>query len=462
MKRRLRLITIAFSISFAFMAALSLFALRQFSSLVEYSNNIDHTNAVITYIYQIESLLKEADVQEAGYLLTKDSSFLNATLASSSAILPATESLGKLVETDEVQRRTLTYLRSSLVERRDLLYSTLRDADSIGAGNHIDLFKTEQEKRVECVNYLHEMLKRENSTLRDKFETKIYYQQIAYSTITYLLGIFAIITIILFLFLIQELKRRMRYQDELHMKIADLRQSHQELEQIAYAVSHDLQEPLRKIQIFSNRMLYVKSAELDEETSETLERINTSAARMHELIDDLMILTSLVKEEELNDTDVNEIMAGVEADLRNNIEQKAAVIRYKELPMIRGHRKQLQLLFRSLLDNSLKFSKEGVTPVIELSCRTVSGDKVTGQLSGAQNYQEIIITDNGIGFENKFISKMFQIFQRLHNKESAYDGKGIGLAVCQRVMANHGGVIVAEGRPGNGASFRLYFPINES
>jgi signal transduction histidine kinase len=461
MKKRLRLIIIGFCVSFAMMAALSLFVLRQFSSLIDYSDQVDHTNQVLNQLNSIENLLKEVDVKERGFMITKDSSFLDEMFVINSEILPQTENLNKLLREDQVQKRILTHFRAVLIERRDNITDNLKYLDTAKDKSIISpFFYKGREIRQQAVEYMNQLRKLENDDLAQKFDNKMYYQQITFDTIRYLLSIFAIITIILFLLMMRELKKRMLFQDELQNKVADLKRSHEELEQIAYAVSHDLQEPLRKIQIFSNRILYVKKEGIDDESRKTLERINSSAGRMHELIGDLMNLTSLVKEESNEEVDLNTTLHIVRNDMDERIEEKNATIQVEALPVVKGHPRQMQLLFRSLIDNSIKFAREDVSPVISVRYDRVTDDELRQAYPEAkgQHFERITIADNGIGFENKFINKMFRIFQSLHNKESEYSGKGIGLAICQRVMVNHNGYILAHGHPGVGATFKLYFP----
>ncbi len=125
---------------------------------------------------------------------------------------------------------------------------------------------------------------------------------------------------------------------------------------------------------------------------------------------------------------------------------------------------QLKILFKALLDNSLKFTRDGVKPVITISCDTINGHELSDINPNLlqKKFYRITCSDNGIGFDNQFMTKIFRIFQRLHAPESDYEGKGIGLAICQRIMANHEGYIIAHGEPGMGAKFKLFFPVEES
>ncbi|MGZ5248232.1 MAG: sensor histidine kinase, partial [Flavitalea sp.] len=137
-----------------------------------------------------------------------------------------------------------------------------------------------------------------------------------------------------------------------------------------------------------------------------------------------------------------------------------ATIEFDSLPVIDGYKDQLFLMFRCLMENSLKFSDPGKQLVIQMNWTKVDGKSINDlELAPGRNYFLVTFRDNGIGFDNEFASKIFLIFQRLHNQESHYHGKGIGLAITQRVMTNHNGVITAKGTPGEGAVFSLYFPV---
>lgn len=464
MKKRLRFIISAFAVSFVIMAALSLYSMQQFSNLTDYSDAVDHTNNVIARLYKIDNSIREFDTHERDYILTKDSAYANQLIDMGRAIMPEVTALRMLIKGDSMQNRTLTLLRGALSMR----YSDFKDNI-----NHIDSAQNYQleayldkstERRQECINYLTQMMQRENKLLQQRFQGKKKYQQITSNTITYLILIFGIVTLVLFVMMVRELTQRMQYQEELQNKLVELRRSHAELEQIAFAASHDLQEPLRKIRIFGNRLLYLRKNDIDDESKATIDRINHAAGRMQDLIEDMVNLTTLINQEELKEvTDLNLVLKGVLDDLQEKIDEKHASMHLEVLPDIGGYPKQLHILFKSLLDNSLKFSREGVAPLINIRADKTTGDELTdiGKGLSQKVFYKITISDNGIGFDNKFTAKMFKIFHRLHNEEAGYEGQGIGLAICQRIMVNHMGYITAHGHVETGATFKLFFPVGE-
>lgn len=317
---------------------------------------------------------------------------------------------------------------------------------------------------LDISHHLRDIHKSQNELLAANFKNQEFYQKLTTTTLKYLLFVFCFVTLILFAIMIKELRGRMKFQEELKSKIIDLRRSHSELEEIAYAASHDLQEPLRKIQVFSNMMLYQKKGGIDKENEYTLERINHSANRMQLLISDLISLTNLTKtEEEKLPADINRMIQYILIDSNDKIKEKAAHVQVQQLPIIEGYDNQLKILFTALLDNSLKFTREGVNPMITITCEKINGHELSAINPNLlhRKFYRITCSDNGIGFDDKYIDKIFRIFQRLHNQQSDYEGKGIGLAICQRIMANHEGYMMAHGELNMGAQFKLFFPVED-
>lgn len=464
MKKRFRVIVFAFAISSMMMVFLSFYTIRQFSSLGNYSDQVDHTNHVITELYKTQDIIKEIDIKERGFMLTKDSSYLRELFSSTLNLYPILNSLKEHVKDNKQQRITFTMLSSAIALRIGSFKDNINYLDTSHNKAFSPYYLQGRDFKSECISRISEMLSRENSLLTQRFKNKKYYQQIASSTIRYLLLTFFILTVILFVLMIHELRQRIIYQDELQAKIQDLTRSHSELEEIAFAASHDLQEPLRKMRIFSDRLMWLKKNGTEEETTATLERIDIAAARMQELIDDMVNLTSLIKEEgEKEAVDLNVVLKDVLIELDPKIKKENASIFQEVMPELIGYQRQFHILFKSLLDNSLKFTRPGVKPVIAIRADITNGDELLtiNEMLATKKFHRITISDNGIGFDNKFINKMFRMFQRLHNEESGYEGKGIGLAICQRIMVNHKGYIIAFGHPEVGATFKLFFPVED-
>lgn len=231
--------------------------------------------------------------------------------------------------------------------------------------------------------------------------------------------------------------------------------SNSDLEQFAYVASHDLQEPLRKIQIFT------EMAEKSEDKDAAIgyfEKIHASARRMTDLIKSVLNYSRLSKTgEQFEEVDLNVLVENTKTDFELLITEKKATIKNDTLPVIQGIPLQLNQLFLNLFSNALKFSTG--TPLIAISSRILSDKEIRQReyLHTRVRYVEIIFSDNGIGFEQQYADQIFTIFQRLHDKKS-YEGTGIGLALCKKIVENHHGFITAKSELGKGATFYIYLP----
>lgn len=464
MKKRFRIIIIAFSVSFILMGGLSIISLERLGKYTQYSNDVDHTNEVIRNLYRLESTLKDLDKAERGYMLTFDTIYSNFAFRSLDSLGPIISSLKAIIADNKQQARNFILLQSSITLRVGQLRHNIAFVTNAKTHEPSAYYNEGRQEMLLCMKYIREMHNVETKLFAQRVDSEKFYQKLTSKGLNALLIFFFTSALCLFLLLIKELKKRMEYQNELQSKIVNLERSHSELEQIAYAASHDFQEPLRKIQVFSNRLLWIKKDEIDLDTQDTINRICDAAGRLQDLIEDIVILTELIKDgspKQLISADVPLQMAIV--SLNEAIVNTHATINIEAMPFLKINPLHIQLLFKELLDNSLKFMRSNIAPVITITSDTVDGDDLVGikkKLAG-KKFQRITIKDNGIGFENKFSDKMFHIFQRLHNQQSQYGGKGIGLAICQRVMANHDGYILAYGHPEIGATFKLYFPVGE-
>jgi PAS domain S-box-containing protein len=244
--------------------------------------------------------------------------------------------------------------------------------------------------------------------------------------------------------------------------VNDLKRSNANLEDFAFAASHDLQEPLRKIHFFAHRIRTSYADVLGEEGMDMFNRMEIATHRMRDLIDDLLEYSQTAqKPREQEEIDLNEILTEVISDLEPVINEKKAQITSDKLPVKNGDGPQLRQLFQNLLSNALKYTHPERTPFISIHTQIKTGRESGFKLASenySRQYHLIEITDNGIGFKQEDADKIFNVFQRLHGKNE-YSGTGVGLAIAKKVVENHDGCIMAKGNPGEGATFRLLLPV---
>lgn len=451
----------ALGVSLVVLVILSILFYQRMNALIRYSDDADHAYNIVLQLEKLENYVKDVESTGRGYMLTHDTSFLDQMGSFNAEIQPTVDSLKELLEGDTALLSRLNGL-NRLIRKRISLQNrnihrletndTVNLVSSLNLGEYyMNQFRTE----IEALRKLG--MRRSEAFDRSKKN----YEKLTPKFFNVILLFSVAITLIAFFSLFREIKIRLIYQKELEKRLLELNRSYAELEQFTFVASHDLQEPLRKIRTFSDRLITKYTQDLDPKAKNIIERMDVSARRLQELIHDITNFSALInKEETISVVSLDEIVERVVTEFKPLIVQRNVNISTDSLPVINGFPKQLSLLFSALVDNAIKFSNISDKPLVAIRYEMITKDDSAGtqKLMGA--YHKIIIEDNGIGFDNEFADKIFLIFQRLHTQQSTYRGKGMGLAIAQRVMVNHNGFIVAQGNPGRGAIFSLHFPAS--
>lgn len=248
--------------------------------------------------------------------------------------------------------------------------------------------------------------------------------------------------------------------EELKQANKNLEVSNAELQQYAFIASHDLQEPLRKIITFT-RIIEERFLEKTPAAMEYMSKIITSSERMRTLINDLLNYSSISVDPKFIFTDLTKIVNQALVDLEVSISEKNARIEVDDLPVIEVVPEQITQVFQNIISNALKFSKKDVTPFIKISGELVQKKSAKSKPSANGEYCRITITDNGIGFDEMYLDKIFSMFQRLHGK-SEYKGTGIGLSITKKIIENHNGLITAKSKEEEGSTFIIILPVNQT
>jgi len=261
---------------------------------------------------------------------------------------------------------------------------------------------------------------------------------------------------------IQQFMRDMsRSHEDLKFYAKKLERSNKELQDFASVASHDLQEPLRKIHAFSDRLRSRCAPALDDAGRDYLDRIQNAAGRMHTLINDLLTYARVAtKAQPFVPADLVSITREVVSDLEARIEQVNGRVEVGELPSVEADPLQVRQLMQNLIGNSLKYHRPDVPPVVSICSHHLTECASPTQNAPSGLYCQILVEDNGIGFDEIYAEKIFTIFQRLHGR-TEYEGTGVGLAVCRKIVERHGGTITARSTPGKGSTFTVTLPIRQ-
>lgn len=330
------------------------------------------------------------------------------------------QTIDQIIDSMEADETLSLYNNRMLADQnRKLILTTLIAANVIGLLLSLTIFIV-LSRTARKISTLYEDIERVNSELESKVEER-----------TYALQIFS-----------EELQR-----------------SNRELEDFAFVASHDLQEPLRKIRAFGDRLLHKHKNDLGESGADYVARMYNASERMSLLINDLLSFSRVTsRQKPFTPVDLNSVIAQAQSDLEYAIESNQAKILVDSLPTIDGDTTQLSQVFMNLLSNSIKFRRKDVTP--EISIHYEEDDEFRLDSEDDRDWIRITYSDNGIGFNAQYADKIFHLFQRLHGREE-YTGTGIGLSLCRKIIERHGGRITAESASGQGSHFFIILPTTQ-
>jgi len=454
-----------------------LLVLLAFFSVLSYQRiirmNASAEQLIRTHLLELETAkmlaaITRAESSQRGFLLTRDSSFLHSLHDAENEAISSVQSLATR-ETDSTLGNSIATLDTILKRRLQLLNYNL-ELYKDGAQSTAFL-RSSLDSGKQLMGLLYEKTN-QLTTLQAALTAKNTITKNDDAVLTPVISLlFSLVVIIIFTLLFIRLRRQTIRQAALKKELRArnteltglnelfleknraLQRNNEEIASFSYVASHDLQEPLRKIQSFSQLIIDKEGDTLSATAKDYFRRIKDAAARMQSLIEDLLGYAAAgAGIQKAGSADLNLVLGEVTKQLHESIKEKSAVINAGNLPVIKGNLFQLEQLFSNLISNALKYSKKDEVPVINIQAqRTKAGD---GELPG---FWKIMFSDNGIGFDNGSAEKIFDIFHRLHGK-SEYPGSGIGLAIAKKIADNHGGSITAEGDPGKGAVFCIYFP----
>ncbi|HLG02477.1 MAG TPA: ATP-binding protein, partial [Bacteroidia bacterium] len=422
---------------------------------------VGHTAQVMLRLQDIYYDFNESENAHSIHSLTGNRHEAEKSLKARARVVEKLDNLKVLVKGDPLQESNAAKLDSAIRFRFMMIQSQLEIQDQ-------ENFMVRSPAVNKVRNKIMDMMRIENMLMQERQE--ILRESSDKSTFAVVLALAMAILLILLASVIAmreysakaDVEQQLLVnQGELKNKIQLLDETNKNLEQFAYMASHDLQEPLRKITTFSERINSKFSLELPAETQLYLDRISKAASRMRTLIDNLLRYSRITKSQlEKRMISLEMIINEIKDNCEVLIQNRGVVFSHNTaLPEVIGDPTQLTLLFQNLISNAIKFTEPDVRPVLQISCATVTGGEVKELRPDArwEEYYVVALKDNGIGFDEEYLDKIFMTFYRLHGR-SEFEGTGIGLSICKKIAENHGGFITAKSEKGKGSVFFVYLP----
>lgn len=467
MKPSLVYLFIGFFASILLLAGVGAYWYRTFQNWNRATQILEHNYEILQSTENVLSLLKDIEVGQRGFIITRDSSFFTPFENAVVALPVELYHLDSLLPDTEAQQKGMNKLHVLVQKRIYYARKTLKAALAPPQDKpHLKTIYMRQGKAtMDTVRLLIGNMKDRESAEMPRLN--LYKVKFALrSTIALVLsfGLSLALFAGTFFKMVQELFRRLKTEKQLLRNLSELQRSHAQLDDFNFVSVHHLQEPLRKLNIFSDRLQQKHRGDLPDEVQFLVQKLSATAVEISDLIQDLTAYSTLGKAEEqqvFSEVSIANILQKVQQEHTDEIAQLTARIELAEdLPNVEGNPIQLQLLFTHLLSNSLKFARPDEPLRIHLNSSLVEGYEIPGVEDSDHDYSfyRINFTDNGIGIDKKYIHVIFDLFQRLH-KDKEMPGTGIGLAICRKIMMNHNGYIAVKSELNRGSTFSLFFPL---
>jgi len=469
---------LAFLASVLLLAIIGIVSYRAVDTLTTNNERVTHTQDVLEDLQEIRTSLLQIETDARGFLLTGVDVYKSAYENDLQEIPRKLNALKEKTKDNVSHQERFTVLEAAVQARLDLLQEYVDRREVLGATVVPPGQGSEGKRRMDAVRAaLDDIGSAERVLLEQRLaQSRQSTQRLLVTLGLSFLGSLGLICLVFYLALrdirarqLSEsklsaardaLEDRVRERTaELSILNTELERSNRELQDFAFVASHDLQEPLRKIQAFGDRLRTIQGPQFSDQGRDYLDRMSGAAERMHTLINDLLSYSRVTtKAQPFEPTDLKKVVNGVLSDLETRIDVSGGTVKIGELPTIDADAVQMRQLFQNLIANALKFAKNGTPPIVEVKGEVFEGETPSIGRSMPEEMARITVSDNGIGFDEKYLDRIFTPFQRLHGRHE-YEGTGIGLAVCRKIVERHGGSLTAESAPGKGSTFIAILPV---